>query len=69
MRTLELTFKDVAGKNVILSVPNPKNDVTKDECDTAMASIISSNIFHSKNGDLTTAVSAKIRVLEVTALA
>lgn len=51
-KVLELVFKDIAGKNKTITVKNPREDVTKEEALAAMASVITSAVFQSSNGDL-----------------
>ena len=67
-KTLELTFRDVMGKEIMLSLPNPKADLTLTAVTAVMEDIISRNIFTSKSGDLVDIVDAKIRVVDVTVL-
>ena len=68
-KTLEMTFKDSTGKNVMISIPNPKDGLTLAQVDTVMEDIIDKNIFVTTNGNLVDAVEAKIRVVDVTVLA
>ena len=68
-KTLEMTFKDSAGKNVMISIPNPKDGLTLAQVDTVMQDIIDKNIFVTTNGNLVDVVEAKIRVVDVTVLA
>ena len=51
-KVLELVFKDIAGKNKTITVKTPREDVTKEEALAAMASVITSAVFQSSNGDL-----------------
>ena len=67
-KTLEMTFKDTAGKNVMISILNPKDGLTLTQVDAIMQDIIAKNIFATTNGDLVDAVEAKIRVVDVTVL-
>lgn len=67
-KTLEMTFRDVMGKEIMLSLPNPKADLTLTAVTAVMEDIISRNIFTSKSGDLVDIVDAKIRVVDVTVL-
>ena len=68
-KTLEMTFKDTLGKNVMLTIPNPKDGLTLAQVDTVMQDIIDKNIFATTNGNLVDVVEAKIRVVDVTVLA
>ena len=67
-KTLEMTFRDSMGKNVMINIPNPKDGLTLAQVDTVMQDIIAKNIFVTTNGDLVDAVEAKIRVVDVTVL-
>lgn len=67
-KTLEMTFRDVMGKNVMINIPNPKDGLTLAEVDAIMQDIIAKNIFATTSGDLVDVVEAKIRVVDVTVL-
>ena len=67
-KRLAMTFRDSIGKAVNLSLDNPKNvasgdytDLTAQDAalDTAMATIITKNIFHNAGNDLTIAENAR----------
>ena len=68
-KQLELVFQNSAGKDVIVSVISPKNDVTKAQAETLANTIIQKNIFTTSGGDLKTYMGARVRVLDVTTLA
>lgn len=68
-KTLEMVFTDAAGKDIVISLLDPKDDLTATQVQTVMQDIVARNIFATKNGDLTAAGSARIRSREVTALA
>ena len=68
-KQLELVFQNSAGKDVILSVLSPKNDLTKAQAEALANTIIQKNIFTTTGGELTTYTGARIRVLDVTTLA
>ena len=68
-KQLELVFQNSAGKDVILSVLSPKNDLTKAQAEALANTIIHKNIFTTTGGELTTYTGARIRVLDVTTLA
>jgi hypothetical protein len=55
-----MAFLSQGGKNVTLSLDNPRNDLTAAEVQTAMDLIIARNIFTSSGGDLVTKVNARI---------
>ena len=67
-KTLEMTFRDTMGKNVMINIPNPKDGLTLAAVDAIMQDIIDKNIFATTSGDLVDVVEAKIRVVDVTVL-
>lgn len=67
-KTLEMTFRDVMGKNVMINIPNPQDGLTLAQVDAVMQDIIAKNIFVTTSGDLVDVVEAKIRVVDVTVL-
>jgi len=67
-KRLSMTFRDSIGKAVNLSLDNPKNIVSGDYADiaaqdaaldAAMATVITKNIFHNNNNDLSVALNAR----------
>ena len=68
-KVLEMGFKNQIGKEVTLSLSNPKYTLTKSDVDKVMQDIIAKNIFTTTGGDLVQVVSAKIRVTDITELA
>ncbi|KGG79970.1 hypothetical protein Y919_08770 [Caloranaerobacter azorensis H53214] len=57
---LEMIFKNQLDKKTIISVDNPKDDLTEEEVSTAMNEIILKNIFSSSGGDLVAISGARI---------
>jgi hypothetical protein len=53
-------FLSQAGKNVTLSLDNPRNDLTAADVQASMDLIIARNIFTSTGGDLVSKVNARI---------
>lgn len=68
-KTLEMVFRNSSGKEVTMSLADPKEDLTKAQVDAVMQEIISRNIFISKTGELTQIVEARIRTRDAIALA
>lgn len=68
-KTLEMTFRDTLGKNILINLPNPQDGLTLAQVNAVMQDIITRNIFVTTNGDLVDIVEAKIRVVDVTVLA
>lgn len=59
-KTLELIFETSAGKEVVLSVEEPRETVTPSELQTGMQAIIAQNIFEVEGTSLATAKAARI---------
>jgi hypothetical protein len=68
-KTLELVFRNAAGKEVTISLADPKEDLTKAQVDAVMEDIISRSVFTSKTGDLTQIVESRIRTRDAVVLA
>jgi len=64
-KTLELIFKNEAGKNARLSVRDPKEDLTPQEVEDFMNNIIAKNVFETSGGDLVEIVGARLIQREV----
>jgi hypothetical protein len=64
-KTLQMVFQNQIGKNVSISVPEVREDVTEAEIKTLMQLIISKNIFESLGGDLITIMEANLVTREV----
>ena len=59
-KRLVMYFKNANGKNVSISLADPRDDITEQEIKTAMELIVAKNIFKKNDYALTSAVSAKI---------
>jgi len=59
-RTLRMVFLNQAGKNVTITLDNPRSDVTTAQVQTAMDLVIARNIFTSTGGDLVSKQDIKI---------
>ena len=57
---LVMTFKNRIGKNVTLSIDDPRDDLTEEQIKAAMELIIEKNIFKKNNHTLVAAVAAQI---------
>jgi len=53
-QTLRMVFRNQEGKNVTISLDNPRENLTAAEIETAMDMVIARNIFTSSGGDLVT---------------
>ncbi|TCX53206.1 MULTISPECIES: DUF2922 domain-containing protein [unclassified Dehalobacter] len=63
-KVLKLTFLTTGGKSFIISVPQPRVNLTLAEAQTAMEMVIAKNIFNSPSGELATI--RDIRVIDMT---
>lgn len=59
-KKLELEFLNEAGKKFVISIDDPKEDLTGEEVGQAMADIIANNVFVSSMLDLVEANEARI---------
>ncbi len=59
-KTLELIFETGAGKDVTLSVEDPRENLTQQELQSGMQTIIEQNIFHVQGSALALAKAARI---------
>jgi chemotaxis protein CheY-P-specific phosphatase CheC len=64
-KTLQMVFQNQIGKNVSISVPEVREDVTEAEIKTLMQLIVAKNIFESVGGDLITIMEANLVTREV----
>ncbi|BBB91683.1 MAG TPA: DUF2922 domain-containing protein [Methylomusa anaerophila] len=67
-KTLELVFRNAAGKEVVLSLPDPKDGLTLAEARTVMNDIVSKNIFSVKGVDLVEDAEARVRTSDTVEL-
>lgn len=67
-KTLIMVFQNDAGKNVSISIPDVRDNITEQEVKTTMQTILSKNIFTSNGGDLVGIMSAQIVNKDTTAL-
>ena len=57
---LVMTFKNRIGKNVTLSIDDPRDDLTEEQIKAVMELIIEKNIFKKNNHTFVEAVDAQI---------
>ena len=67
-KTLQLNFITAAGKNVMLTVDEPRADLTAEAVETAMQEIIASGVFEVDGTLLETSKNARIVERNVTEL-
>ncbi|WP_299446168.1 DUF2922 domain-containing protein [uncultured Phascolarctobacterium sp.] len=65
---LQLVFKTAQDKKKIITVANPREDVTLEEATAVMQQLIDKNIFDSSYGDLTEIAEARKHTCEYTVL-
>ena len=63
-RKLIMTFKTILGRNVSLTVDEPKEDIEEAEIITAMNTILGADVFRPYGSQLKECVSAKVVVTE-----
>ena len=59
-KSLQLVFKNASGSTKLITISNPKDDLTKAQTDEAMQKIIAANVFKTLGGDLVQAVEARV---------
>lgn len=60
IRTLQMIFRNVEGRNVTVSVPDARDDLLGVEVETVMNNILLRDIFRSPGGALLEAVKAQV---------
>ena len=68
-KTLELVFKTSGGKNVTISVADPKDDLTLAQAMVVANDIIAKAIFTTTSGELASVADVNLRAVDVVALA
>ena len=69
VKTLEMVFRNESGKEVVISIAEPKEDLTLAQVNTVMQAIVAKNVFSTKTGDLVQIVEARIRSNDMAVLA
>ncbi|MEE0617636.1 MAG: DUF2922 domain-containing protein [Intestinibacter bartlettii] len=59
-KKLVMVFKNSAGKNVSITIDDPKDSLTESDIKTAMDTIVEKNIFRKNNYEFVEAIEAKI---------
>ena len=59
-KSLQLVFKNASGTTKIITISNPKENLTKAETDAAMQKIVAANVCNTLGGDLVQAVEARV---------
>lgn len=64
-KTLQMVFLNEAGKNVTISIPDVRDDITSEDIKTLMQLIISKNVFDSTGGNFVSVMSADVVTRDV----
>lgn len=59
-KTLQMQFESSNGKVVLLTVDDPRENLTRNEIEAGMQAIITSDAFHAESFSLTSIKSAKV---------
>jgi len=59
-KTLQLNFVTASGKKMMLTVDEPRDDITTEEVESAMSEIISSGAFVIEDLPLESAIGARV---------
>ncbi|HOB86409.1 MAG TPA: DUF2922 domain-containing protein [Bacillota bacterium] len=59
-RTLQMLFRNQEERNVTVTVPDAREDLTAAEVEAVMNEIVARNIFRSSGGDLVAPVRAQV---------
>ena len=65
-KKLVMIFRNAAGKNVTISIDDPKDDLTEEQIKTAMELIVEKNVFKKNDYAFVEAVEAKIVTTDTT---
>ena len=68
-KTLEMVFRNGSGKEVTLSMLDPKDNLTLTQVKAVMQDMVAKNIFTTKGGDLVQVVEARISSKDKSVLA
>lgn len=68
-KVLEMVFRNEMGKEVIVSLPEPKEELKLAQVKPLMESVVAKRLLTSKGGALTQVVEARIRSKEQVVLA
>lgn len=69
VKTLRMPFRNQAGREVEILVPNPKDNLTKAQVTAVQSDIVTKNIITSSGGDLIAALEPTILTQDTSVLA
>ena len=67
-QVLELVFKTAEGDTKVITVTDTRTDITAEEAQAAMETILAANVVETSGGDLVEIIEARMRVTQVTVL-
>ena len=67
-QVLELVFKTAEGDTKVITVTDHRTDITAEEAQAAMETILAANVVETSGGDLVEIIEARMRVTQVTVL-
>ena len=67
-KILELVFKNEDGDTKVVTVVDPREDVTAEEANEAMEIILAADVIETSGGKLSELVEARLRITQVTVL-
>ena len=67
-KILDMPFVNLAGKEVLVTLANPREDLTKAEVAAVMATIVTKNVFTSTGGEFVSAGAPVIRISDTEVL-
>ena len=67
-QVLELVFKTAEGDTKVITVTDPRADITAEEAHQAMETILAANVVETSGGDLAEIIEARMCVTQVTVL-
>lgn len=68
VKTLEMVFKNTVGKEVVLRLADPKDNLTLAEASAVMQTIVDKDVFQLQAGDITEVVTARINSKDIVEL-
>ncbi|MDW7740674.1 MAG: DUF2922 domain-containing protein [Bacillota bacterium] len=68
VQTLQLIFSTAGGRNTTISLADPDPEITAQDVEAVMDSVLARNVFNTTSGDITGKVRAQIVSREVSVL-
>ena len=67
-KQLELVFKTAEGDTKVVTITDPRDDITKEEAYEVMQTLIDSDVIECSGGSLAEIVEARMRITQVNVL-